>query len=90
MKIAAGVAVAGCLLAGTLALAVAMPEDSLPEHVNRDAWISLGPDAGFVITGQKLHEALPGADTEISGYFAARHKGKWVRLNEEARFLPAH
>lgn len=73
----------GSALALVLPFVSAHPNDSRPSNVGANAWIPLGADAGFVVTGGNSQLAKLGAAPAVSGYLMARRDGKWVRLDVE-------
>ena len=91
MEKAAGIVAIGCLLAAALPFALAAPEESRPEHVPASAWIPMGPDAGFVVTGAATRDAGRDTHTPLTGFLVARRDGNWVRLDVEGggRVVPA-
>ena len=64
---------------------------SRPEGVSADEWVSLGPDAGFVVIGDATPASSNGGVPSLSGFLLARYKGKWVRLESDGgiRIQPA-
>jgi hypothetical protein len=73
------------LVAAALLLCVSQPFGRAqaavpgPTGVSAESWISLGPDAGFVVTRENFG---PGG-AAVVGFFMARHDGKWVRLEAD-------
>ena len=85
-----GFSLAASVLAIVITRALAGSDEVRPTGVPEKAWISMGTDAGFVITGYDSHAAQGAEGPMISGYFVARRSGHWIRLalNTEARAWP--
>lgn len=73
-----------------VASATSVPGAARPPGVAEQAWIPLGTEAGFVVTG-----TAPTSKTTpmpaVDGYLMARRGGKWVRLEAQrssGRVLP--
>jgi hypothetical protein len=73
----------GCAVAIGASLAYAHVQSDRPDGVSADAWISLGPDAGFVVTRPPQREKLGLMGASAIGFFVARYNHEWSRLDAE-------
>jgi hypothetical protein len=87
------------VLSLALSPALAHPDTPRPDGVTAEAWISLGPDAGFVVTEGVWEakvvtngavELKRGINPTVNRYLMARRDGKWIRLDPQAsaRIVP--
>lgn len=75
-----------------ISFALAQTDPPRPPGVAEQAWIALGPDAGFVVTERGSNSRALAGQPYVRGYLMARRDGRWVRLdpdNSGARVIPA-
>jgi hypothetical protein len=66
-----------------VANASSVPGAARPPGVAAQAWIPLGTEAGFVVTGTApTSKSTP--MPAVNGYLMARRGGKWVRLEAQS------
>jgi hypothetical protein len=67
-----------------LSFAFAQQDAPRPPGVASEAWVALGPDAGFVVTQSGANPTELRARPYVHGYLMARREGKWIRLDPDS------
>jgi hypothetical protein len=76
------------IAAGIVPHAHSLGAPSPPPGVSADKWVAMGDAAGFVITkaGNDFRQGLRSEPNTLNGYFMARIKDSWLRIDTTAGY----